>query len=78
MAVWGVDALQLDPLDRDQLLASYARRQKWLAELQAMEIVRSLDRALGGEDAGKGRRGRPRRHRISASQMLAQTGKELH
>ena len=66
--MYGLDAAQLDTVQRAELELACLRRKQWEARLQAVEIVGLLGKALGG---GKGS---PPAKRVSAATMLSMLG----
>ncbi len=60
------------------MVASYQRRQEWLAERQAVHVINLLGQAMGGKKGRRGNKssgGPPRR--VSASQMFGEAGKQI-
>lgn len=88
LAEWGVDAAEMEPLALRQMMAAYGRRKEYEAEVQALQIVKWLGKALDGGKgtaSGRGRRGGRQdagaptalRQRVSANSFLSVAGKEM-
>lgn len=58
------------------MVASWQRRQEWLAERQAVHTINLLGQALGGKKRHGTRSGGPPQ-KVSASQMFAAAGKQV-
>jgi len=57
-----------------ELEGAYIRRQKWLARLQAVEIVNALGAALGGNGSGSGTKTAARYRETSLEGLMSTMG----
>jgi len=69
LSAWGCWDDQIDDITLYNLQVAYMRRSKWLARLQAVEIVNALGEALGGAKSRA-----PRAQHVELDAFMAQAG----